>query len=68
MRPLSPLTDWIALEHQVQRILTEQEIHGWYFNEQKAFELESSLRREMEGTQEILRRQFPFVAGSMFTP
>ena len=68
MRPLSPLPDWIALEHQVQRILTEQEIHGWYFNEQKAFELESSLRREMEGTQEILRRQFPFVAGSMFTP
>ena len=68
MRPLSPLPDWIALEHQVQRILTDQEIHGWYFNEQKALELESSLRREMERTQEILRGQFPFVAGSLFTP
>ena len=68
MRPLSPLPDWIALEHQVQRILTEQEIHGWYFDESKAQQLESHLRREMEETQAILRGQFPFVAGSLFTP
>ena len=68
MKTFSPLPDWIALEHEVQHILTEQEIHGWYFNEQKALELESSLRREMDETQEILRRQFPFVAGSLFTP
>ena len=68
MRPLSPLPDWIALEHQVQKILTEQEIHGWYFDESKAQQLESSLRREMEETQAILRGQFPFVAGPLFTP
>ena len=68
MRPLSPLPDWCALEHRVQDILTKQEIHGWYFDEQKAQQLESSLRREMEETQAILRGQFPFVAGSLFTP
>ena len=68
MRPLSPLPDWCALEHRVQDILTKQEIHGWYFDEQKAKQLESSLRREMEETQAILCGQFPFVAGPLFTP
>ena len=68
MRPLSPLPDWCALEHRVQDILTKQEIHGWYFDESKAQQLESSLRREMEETQAILCGQFPFVAGPLFTP
>ena len=68
MRTLPPLPDWCSLEHQVAQILTDQEIHGWSFDEQKALELESSLRREMEETQAILRGQFPYVAGSLFTP
>ena len=68
MRPLSPLPDWVSLEHQVQKILTDQEIHGWYFDESKAQQLESSLRREMEEITAILRGQFPFVAGPLFTP
>ena len=68
MRPLSPLPDWCALEHRVQDILTKQEIHGWYFDEEKAKQLESSLRREMEETSAILCGQFPFVAGPLFTP
>ena len=51
MRTLPPLPDWCSLEHQVAQILTEQEIHGWYFDESKAFELESSLRSEMDETQ-----------------
>ena len=62
------LPDWCSLEHRVAEILTEQELYGWYFDESKAFKLESSLRSEMEETQEILRGQFPFVAGSLFTP
>ena len=33
MRPLPPLPDWLKLEHQVAHILTEQENHGWYFDE-----------------------------------
>ena len=68
MRPLSPLPDWISLEHQVQRILTDQEIHGWYFDEQKAQQLESSLRREMEELTEVLRNQWTFIGGALFTP
>ena len=68
MRPLSPLSDWVSLEHSVAEILTQQELHGWYFDEQEARELESTLRREMEDVTQILRRQHPFVAGALFTP
>ncbi len=68
MRALPPLPDWCTLEHQVQKILTEQQIHGWTFDEQKAQQLESHLRREMEELTEVLRRQFPYVGGAMFTP
>ena len=68
MNTFPPLPDWCSLEHQVAHILTDQEIHGWSFDESKALELESHLRREMEETQAILRGQFPYVAGSLFTP
>jgi len=68
MRALPPLHDWLALEHRVAEILTEQEIHGWYFDESKGQQLESHLRREMEEVTEILRGQFPLIGGKMFTP
>ena len=68
MRPLPPLPEWVTLEHQVAHILTKQEIHGWYFDETAARELESTLRRELEDTTRLLRKKFPFVAGTMFTP
>ena len=56
------------MEHQVAQILTQQEIHGWHFNEQEARSLESTLRKELEDTTRILREQYPFVAGALFTP
>jgi len=68
MRPLPPIPDFVTLEHQVAQILTEQEIHGWYFDERKAYELESSLRKEMEQLTSVLRGQHTFVAGTLFTP
>ena len=68
MRSLPQIPDWIELEHQVAQILTQQELHGWYFNEQEARSLESTLRREMEDTTRLLRRQYPYVAGAVFTP
>ena len=68
MRPLPPLPDWLKLEHQVAHILTEQENHGWYFDESLARSLESALRREYEETSELLRNRHPFVSGSLFTP
>jgi len=68
MQPLSPLPDWVALEHSVAQILTQQELYGWYFNERSAWELESSLRTELEDLSQLLRNRHPFVAGSEFTP
>jgi len=56
------------MENQVAQILTEQELNGWHFDESEARSLESTLRREMEETTRLLRRQFPFVAGAVFTP
>ena len=58
MRPLPPLPGWVQMEHQVAQILTQQEEHGWYFDEQRAQELESTLRRELEDTTELLRKQY----------
>ena len=68
MRPLSPLPEWLTLEHQVAQILTQQEEHGWYFDEPAARELESTLRREYEETTKLLRERHPFVEGSRFYP
>ena len=68
MRTLPPFNDAARLEHQVAFILTEQEIHGWTFNEQKAQQLESHLRREMEELTEVLRKQWTFIGGALFTP
>jgi len=68
MRTLPPIPEWIQMEHQVANLLTQQEIHGWYFNESEARSLESTLRKELEETTRLLRRQHPFVAGALFTP
>lgn len=68
MRTLPPLSDWCSLEHSVATILTQQEIHGWHFDERSAWELESSLRTELEDFTQLLRNRHPFVAGSIFNP
>ena len=68
MRTFPPLPDSCRLEHRVAEILTEQEIHGWTFNEQKAQQLESHLRREMEELTQVLREEWTFVGGALFTP
>ena len=68
METLPALPEWVALEHKVQEILTEQEIHGWAFDENAAWELASTLRQELRETEELLRNRHPFVRGSEFTP
>jgi len=68
MRPLPQLPEWVLLEHEVAKILTQQEIHGWYFDTIAAWKLASSLRKELEQTIAVLRHRHPFVAGSRFTP
>jgi len=68
MQPFPQIPDWILLEHQVAQILTQQELNGWYFDENAARELESTLRREVEEVTSLLRGQHPYVAGKVFTP
>ena len=68
MEPFPTIPEWITLEHQVAQILTEQELHGWYFDERAARELESTLRKEYEDTTKVLRNRHPFVKGTEFTP
>lgn len=68
METLPQIPDWIQLEHRVAQILTDQELHGWYFDEPAAWELESTLRRELESVSQLLRNRHPFVFGSEFTP
>mgnify|MGYP001246175808 CR=1 FL=1 len=68
MATFPKIPEWVQLEHHVARILTDQELHGWYFNEQAAWELESALRRELEDVTQLLRNRFPFTPGTVFTP
>lgn len=68
MQTLPPLPEWISLEHKVAQILTEQEIHGWYFNEPAAWELAQTLYTELDSLTQLLRDRHPLIKGSEFTP
>jgi len=68
LETLFTLPEWVALEHRVQEILTQQEIHGWRFDEAAAWKLTSALRQELSDTEEALRRKHPYVRGGEFTP
>jgi DNA polymerase I-like protein with 3'-5' exonuclease and polymerase domains len=62
------IPDFVTLEHDVARILTEQELYGWYFDEPAARELASTLYRELETLKGVLCKRYPYVAGAEFTP
>ena len=68
METLPKIPDYIKLEHDSARILQLQEEHGWRFNERAAWELASTLRKELEEVNQLLRDRHPFVEGSVFTP
>jgi len=68
MRPLPQIPEWVRLEHEVAQLLTKQELHGWYFDQHAAWQLASTLRKELEETIALLRDRHPYVAGSEFTP
>jgi DNA polymerase I-like protein with 3'-5' exonuclease and polymerase domains len=51
-----------------QLILTEQELHGWFFDEPAARELAQTLYTELSDLNQLLRNRYPFVAGAEFTP
>lgn len=62
------IPEWVQLETRVAQILTEQELHGWYFDKNAAWQLASTLRSELEGITELLLNRHPFVPGETFTP
>ena len=68
MAPFPKIPDWITLEHNVAQILTEQELYGWYFDEDAARELAQTLYSELDDLKGILRKRYPYVAGREFTP
>ena len=59
---------FIELELNVATILTEQELHGWYFDELAARELAQTLYSELDDLKGVLRKRYPYVAGREFTP
>ena len=68
MEALPKIPDYIKLEHDAARILQLQEEHGWKFDERAAWILASSLRKELEETQKVLRDRHPYVKGEEKTP
>lgn len=68
MEPFPTIPDWVNLEHRVAQILTDQEIHGWSFDESAAQQLAQTLYSELDSLSRILRDRHPYVAGSVFNP
>jgi len=68
LHPQTTLPDYLRLEHDVATILTEQELYGWTLDERAAWELASTLQRELRETERVLQERHPFCGGSMFTP
>ena len=68
MATLPPIPDFIKLEHDVATILTTQELHGWYFDENAARELAQTLYSELDGLNQLLRKRYPYVKDREFTP
>ena len=64
----SYLPEWVQLEHEVAQILTQQEYHGWKFDQDAAWQFASTLRQELREIEETLRGRHAFVAGAEFTP
>jgi DNA polymerase I-like protein with 3'-5' exonuclease and polymerase domains len=68
LETLSTIPEWITLEHDVATILTNQELHGWYFDEPAARELAQALYSELADLNQLLRERYTYIAGPEFTP
>jgi DNA polymerase I-like protein with 3'-5' exonuclease and polymerase domains len=62
------IPDYLKLELDVSRILTEQELYGWYFDEPAARELAQALYRELDVLKGVLCNRYPYVKDREFTP
>lgn len=68
MESLPSNLSWIALEHRVAEILTQQEIYGWSFDEKGAQDLHTEMKAELRELEENVIRRFPYVPGPEYTP
>ena len=68
MEAFPQIPEWVTFEHQIAELLNTQEEHGWTFDERAAWELASSLRKELEETKQVLRDRHPYVKGEEKTP
>jgi len=68
MEALPTLPEWVSIEHQVADVLTQQEIHGWHFDERAAQELTQQLQEELERLHAEIVHTHPFVPGEEKTP
>lgn len=68
MAPFPQIPEFIKLELDAATILTSQEIHGWFFDEQAARELTQTLYSELSDLTALLRGRFPNIGGCEFTP
>ena len=58
----------IDTEHKIASIMAKQERDGWPFDVEKAQQLESKLRQELDAISDEMRSTFLFVNGGVFTP
>jgi len=65
---IEKFSDSIRLEHDVATIMALQESAGWPFDVNKAQQLESTLRTEMDQLADKMRETFPYVDGGQMTP
>jgi DNA polymerase-1 len=65
---LETYKDCIETEHKVAALMAWQEREGFPFDVEKAQQLESKLRTELDAISEEMRNTFLFVNGGLFTP
>ena len=62
------IPDYLKLELDVANILTNQELHGWHFDESAARELAQTLYGELSELTQLLRNRYRYVRDREFTP
>ena len=68
MATFPTLPEWVKVEHEVAKLLTAQEIHGWTFDVGAGQQLTQTLQKELEEIKQSIKQRHPFVKGEEKTP
>jgi DNA polymerase I-like protein with 3'-5' exonuclease and polymerase domains len=68
MATFPTLPSWVQVEHEVAKLLTAQEIHGWTFDVGAGQQLTQTLQKELEEIKQSIKQRHPFVKGEEKTP